>query len=144
MFFSINKPNLSVVHEDLRAFVLNKERRGLPEDQYGLYLYVLKGSISRYIGTAGILTGNGIRVISELSAPPFGLVLELEPKDKQGFCDITFFGNQFYYNEKATIKLNVPILDSHSYFPCDYRTRRQILEDRIKNKLAEMYHGNLE
>lgn len=92
MFFSINNPNLSGAHEELREFVLSKEKRGISEKDFGFYLYVLRGKILKRLGI--IVIGNigerpfCPRIVSELSTPPFGLVLEFQPKDKKGFCDI--------------------------------------------------------
>lgn len=141
MFFSVNNPNLSAIHQDLQTFVLSREKRGISTHKYGFYIYALRGSISRYIGVAGILsisTGT-IRLLSEFSAPPFGYVFEIEPKDKSNYCDITFFANDFMFNEKRTIKLTIPIYESNTYFPADYRTKRQVMEDYIKNKIEAYY-----
>lgn len=145
MFFSINSPDLSTIHRDLRAFVLSKEKRGLPSQQYGFYVYVLRGSISRYIGMAGILsTRTGAkRILSELSAPPFGYVFEIEPENKRDYCDITFFANDFKYHEKRTITLYIPIYESNTYFPADYRTKKQVMRDYLKNKLARLERETL-
>ena len=143
MFFSINSPNLSAVHPDLRALVLSKDKKGISPKTYGIYLYVLKGTIARHIGLAGIIhipTGE-IRVLSELSAPPFGFVLEINPKDKHAYCDVTFFANKFGYNEKRTITLNIPVHESNTYFPADYRTKRQVISGYIQNKFQEIQNA---
>lgn len=109
MFFSINNPNLSDAHEELREFVLSKEKRGISEKDFGFYLYVLRGKILKRLGI--IVIGNigerpfCPRIVSELSTSPFGLVLEFQPKDKKGFCDIIFFANEFDFDQRETIKL---------------------------------------
>jgi len=142
MFFSINNPNLSGAHEEIREFVLSKEKRGISEKDFRFYLYVLRGKILKRLGI--IVIGNieersfCPRIVSELSTPPFGLVLEFQPKDKKGFCDITFFANEFDYNQKATIKLTIPVYESNSWFPLDYRSRKQIMEDYTRNRISSM------
>lgn len=147
MFFSINNPNLSGVHKELREFVLSKEKRGIPEKDFGFYLYVLSGKILKRLGI--IVIGNVYsdpfesRVVSELSTPPFGLVLEFQPKDKKGFCDITFFANEFDYNQEETIKLTMPVYESNSYFPLDYRTRKQMVNDYIRDRISSMIRNRL-
>ncbi|PKP59396.1 hypothetical protein CVT91_06765 [Candidatus Atribacteria bacterium HGW-Atribacteria-1] len=147
MFFSINNPNLSSAHEELREFVLSKEKRGILEKNLGFYLYILRGKILKRLGI--IVIGNiqsdpfKTRVVSELSTPPFGLVLEFKPKDKKGFCDITFFANEFDYDQKAEIKLTIPVYGSNSWFPLDYRTREQILNDYIKDRIDSMINKKL-
>jgi hypothetical protein len=147
MFFSINNPHLSGVHKELREFVLSKDKRGISEKEFGFYLYILRGKILKRLGI--IVIGNlysdpfESRVVSELSTPPFGLVLEFQPKDKKGFCDITFFANEFDYDQEAKIKLTIPVYGSNSWFPLDYRTREQILNDYIKDRIDSMINKKL-
>lgn len=142
MFFSINSPNLSVVHSELRALVLNRGKQGISSKKFGLYLYTLIGSVARYIEIASILqtknTGNIIRVLSELSAPPFGYVLEIDPKIKEEYCDIAFFVNEFHYDQKVDLPLKIPIYECNTYFPADYRTKQEVINDYIKNRLWEL------
>jgi len=140
MFFSINNPSLGDVEEELRTFVLGKDTRGL-SNKYGIYIYILNGMISRYIGVASILSCIGmvgvdkrIRVVSELSAPPFGYVLEFEPKYYESGCDLRFFSNEFSYRDEATVNLRIPVLECNTEFPIDYRTKEQVLLDYIRNK----------
>jgi len=144
MFLSVNPPGLSKVHTELRDLVLSKEKKGLSEKKFGFYIYVLRGTILRYIGIGGILfSDKSIRIISEISAPPFGYVLEINPADKSKYCDITFFANQYEYDEKRTISLNIPILENNSIFPVDYRTREQIMYDYIRNQLYKLNQKTL-
>lgn len=147
MFFSINNPDLSDAHEELREFILSKEKRGVSEKDFGFYLYILQGIILKRLGI--IVIGNIYcnpfkpRVVSELSTPPFGLVLEFQPKDKSGFCDITFFANEFDFDQKATIKLKIPVYGSNSWFPLDYRSRKQIMEEYIRNRISSLINEKI-
>lgn len=142
MFFSINNPNLSFVHPELRTLVLNRDKQGISSKRFGIYLYILIGDMARYIGIASILqsknTGNIIRVLSELSAPPFGYVFEIKPKGKEEYCDITFFANEFRYEQKTNLSLKIPVYECNTYFPVDYRTKQEVMNDYIKNKLWEL------
>jgi len=139
MFFSVNNPNLSDAHEELREFVLSKERIGVSEKNFGFYLYIFKGEILKRLGI--IVIGNiqsdffKTRIVSEISTPPFGLVLEFQPKDKKGLCDITFFANDFDYDKQATVELTIPVYESNTYFPLDYRTKEQVVNDYVKNRI---------
>lgn len=139
MFFSVNNPYLSDAHEELREFVLSKEKRGVSEKKFGFYIYIFKGEILRRLGI--VVIGNiqsdpfKIRTVSEISTPPFGLVLEFQPKDKKGLYDITFFANEFDYDQQATISLKIPVYESNTYFPIDYRTKKQVVTDYIKNRI---------
>jgi len=142
MFFSINNPQLSVVHPELRGLVLSKEKKGISEKDFGLYIYFIKiPGLYRRAGVTGI--GNVLdkdfkpRVISELSSYPFGFILEFKPKDKKGFYDISYFANDFDYNQSATIKLSIPVYEVNTWFPLDYRKREEVVNDYIKNKFKE-------
>ncbi len=144
MFFSINNPNLSSLLPGFRDFVLSKEKRGIPEDKYGFYIFALKGRIMRYIGLGGILySDNSMRLVSELCAPPFGYVFEIEPKDKSQNIDITFFANKYAYNERKSINLDIPVREINSYLPLDYRTKDKIRQDFYVNVLHLIKSGFL-
>ena len=143
MFFSVNSPVFAKAKPDLVKFVKNKTSKGLSKEKYGIYIYILKGSVARYLGSIGILTYNQSRVVSEISSPPFGYVLEMNPKQefRSQECDITDFANLYDYNEKANISLTIPVYESNSYFPLDYRSKQQVFEDYIKNTLDEIEMG---
>lgn len=138
MFFSINNPGLSNAHPELRALVLNKDKMGLSTKIFGIYVYVLMGDIARYIGISSILQSKDIRVLSELSAPPFGYVFEINPKTKEEYCNVAFFANEFHYNQQANLPLKIPVYESNTVFPADYRTKQEVMNDYIKNKLWEL------
>jgi hypothetical protein len=143
MFFSINNPNLSNAHEELQEFVLSKEKRGLLEKDFGFYIYIMKlGSMLRRMGITVIGDFYSVpfqkRIVSELSTPPFGLILEFQPKHTNNFSDITYFANEFKYDQKATIKLEMPVCEINTYFPLDYRSRKEIVNDYIKNKIESI------
>lgn len=142
MFFSINSPRFAKAQPDLVKFVLDKKSKGLSEEKYGLYIYILNGAIARYIGIAGILgmSKSESRVVSELSAPPFGYVLEMNPtlENRAKECNIIYFANKFEYSQKVNLMLNLPVYESNSYFPLDYRSRPEILKDYINNLYDEM------
>lgn len=145
MFFSINNDALSDVHPELRAIVLSKERKGIPREKFRIYLYLLRGSISRYAGLSviGSIHTGETRILSELAAPPFGYVLEFNPKDAPivEFCDITFLGNDFDFDQRTTLTLEIPTYESNTPFPGDYRGRVKVVEDYIRNKFLAKNSG---
>ena len=141
MFCSINSPSLAHTHPDLREFVLNREKKGLDPNKYILNIYVGKGEIARNIGLSGVLntkTGTS-RILSELASPPFGFTLDFNPKIamKNTSCDILFFANDFNYTEKKDISLRIPVLETNTKYPGDYRNRKEVLITYLKNKLAK-------
>lgn len=140
MFCSINGPDFIRAHPGLREALLNKETKIAPPG-YRIFAYVITGKVSRYIGMSGAIGSTGNRVLSELSAPPFGYVLEINPSEsvKSLYSDITFFGRAFGYQEKRDITLTMPVLESNTLFPADYRSREEIMAAYVENKLREIY-----
>jgi hypothetical protein len=144
MFFSINSPEFAVVHKDLVEFVLNKTKKYLDNNKYGLYIYYLSGEIFRYAGLCSILKIDKhlIRVVSELATMPLGFVLELNPKPEfktaYNVCDILSFANLYDYDEKKDIRLEIPLLESNIHLPLDYRTKEQIFKDRLISELRNL------
>lgn len=143
MFFSINSPNFSDAQQSLRDLVLSRDRRGIDASRCRIYIYYLHNPVLlRRVGVAAMLNTATARsrIISELCAPPFGYVLELDPKEIDSqMCDITYFANEFGYDICAKrIALRIPILTINTPFPIDFRSRRQVFDTYIKNKLESM------
>ena len=140
MFFSINPPTFAETHPDLQGFVLNRHNRNLSPKKYGIYLFILRGSIARYMGIAGIIDfrSSVVRLLSELSWPPFGYVLELNPKEKNQYCDITNFANIYSYEDQKTITLRIPVYESNTQFTGDYRTKQQVWYEYLQNRWIQM------
>lgn len=143
MFFSINSPNFAYTHPDLRQFVLNKESR-LNSKEYAIYIALMKGSIVRYIGTAGILEikpqSNITRIVSEISTSPFGFVLEIDPKPDKilGESNIIGLARDYGFNDRTDIHLKMPVLESNTEYPLDFRTKQKVFETYIQNKYKEI------
>jgi len=140
MFFSVNNEKSAYVNKDLKEFILDKKRRGFDLKKHKFSLFILSGSMARQTGVSGVLntiTGRS-RVFSEMSWPPFGYVWEFDPKETSEGCDISFFANEFGYDQNVSIPLKIPVMEINTYFPGDYRTRKEVLEQRINNKYNEM------
>jgi len=136
MFLSLNGPGFSSLSPELRRFVLNKESKYLsPKYRFFTY-YNLEGRF-RYLGVSvrGIFgTSFETLPMSELSFPPLGYLMTLDgknPGDKR-LCEITHF-SRYSYNEFQVMESKMAVLPTHLYFPGDYRTKREIEEDRIRN-----------
>ena len=134
---SINDANMLETYPELRAFLLNKERKGLAADDFRISLYLTIGEIGKYIGRAVIMKrkeDGEIQnlAVSELSFPPFGSVLQFEPysdNDIPGLYCINFFANNFNYDEAVSINLELPVLECNTQYPCDFRTKEQIISN---------------
>jgi hypothetical protein len=143
MFFSINNELTAKVNDDLKTMVLGKLRRGLELKKHRYSIFILSGALARQAGVSGILNTNtgSSRILSELSWPPFGYIWEMDPKVKsaENSRDISFFATDFDYDKTATaLNLKIPVLEVNTQFPGDYRTRKEVFEQHIKNKYARM------
>jgi len=133
MFFSINFSTFSNCNRQLRDLLLEKNKRYINTSTYSIGIYVLVGDVGRRIGLSGItdIFKHESRTLSELCHPPFGYVLEINPSrtNKSPYCDITYFANDFEPNSIRDFTLQIPVLESNSIYPADYRTKEEILKE---------------
>lgn len=142
MFLAINPSSVGDKNYDLRSFVLNPEKKDFNTEKYGIYIYFLKGNISKFIGISGVLRGHRSTVLSELAYFPYGFILEINPpvgyKEIYNVCNLAELANLYSYNEVADINLKIPILETHTIFPLDYRTKNEIISNRIEQNVREL------
>ena len=141
MFCSINSDAFVAANPIFKKVLLNKLQTGIPLDKYAIYIYVLTGSVKRYLGTCGILNvfkQGKSRIVSELSSPPYGFILEFDPPNDSLQINIADWFNVFQYDQKTDIVLQVPILECNTQFPLDYRTKQEILRSYLQGKLFKM------
>jgi hypothetical protein len=149
MFFSANSPEFADKQYDLKAFVLSKEKRYLDPNKYGLYIYFLTpGGLSKFLGLSGILNleNKSLRIVSEIDTPPFGFVLDIKPKPEImkdfNFINIIGIANEYEYTDKLDIFLKIPLLEINTYLPLDYRTKDEIIINRLRNLIHEYRNDN--
>lgn len=142
MFLAINPPSVGERNYDLRSFVLNPEKKDFNTEKYGIYIYFLKGNISKFIGISGLLRDNRTTVLSELAYFPYGFILEINPpegyKEIYNVCNLAELANHYNHNEITSINLKIPILETHTIFPLDYRTKNEIISNRIEQSVREL------
>jgi hypothetical protein len=132
MFLSINNPNFSDIHPELRKFILDRENKVELKD-IQIYSYINLGVVLRSIGIAGIVYPEKgySRTVSELTTIPFGFVMEIKPpKEEKELTNISYFSSDFSYDESRNVKIALPLLQSNSYFPLDYRSMEEIKDNR--------------
>ncbi len=128
MFFSVNSPTFRNNNDELVKFILSREKKYL-SSKYRIYMYFFAGNIAKWMGTqykANLLSGKMIG-ISEIDYPPFGYVLTKDYVDS--LFDITFFSRYDYY-EKRVVEINLPICETNTPYPLDYRTKEEIEKNR--------------
>jgi hypothetical protein len=129
MFFSVNSERFRLPNQELEKFVMNRDARYL-SPKYRFFVYYNTDGHFRYIGLTGqlnVFTGRRI-LISEISYPPFGYVMTIdsEPPDSRLF-EITHFA-EYRYEEFAVMELRLPTLPTHTMYPGDYRTMKELKE----------------
>jgi hypothetical protein len=140
MFASINGPGLFDKNTDFRRLVMDKEAVGLDPSKYALYIYYLKGGLGRVTGISAILNmsiqGGQTHCVSELSTSPFGFILEFNPnRDNHPNygAEITSMFNDYDYHAKTNIGLKIPVFEQNTPFPCDFRSKEEIISDSKAN-----------
>jgi hypothetical protein len=130
MFFSVNNNEFRLTERgaDLVRILKNRDRRGLP-DGFRFFTYFNREGQPRHnaISALADLYGGTIRVISEITYPPFGYVMMIdsEPPDPRlyeitdwAWCD---------HDDKRMVCLELPVLATHlNWFSGDYRTVEEI------------------
>jgi len=135
MFFSVNGPGFRQANPELVQFVLDRDRKYLPP-KYRFFTYFMGAGRSRRTGIAAKLDAvtGGISVMSELTFPPLGYLLSLqgEVPDSRLF-EITHFA-RFDYGQFEVMELRLPVMQTHMWFPGDYRPKDEILRQAAKTK----------
>lgn len=145
MFLGINALGLGDSRPELRDFVMRKEQRSLSPEKYGLHMYVAGGRLSRYCGLSVLLRGfkpgssRSTRAVSELTSIPLGFLLELDPgEEEKRLTDILFFANEYSFEERRDIRLELPVREVNTMFPLDYRSQKDVTVDYIRTVLDQV------
>jgi len=115
MFMSINQDHKLYKDEKLKEFILNKQKRPLPE-QYRIYMFSTWSELKRRNGFAVVVHPQlGIQKWSELSFIPLGFLLTDRSKPAHpDMLDITKF-SEFSYNFEIDLPIktrNLKIIDA--------------------------------
>jgi 5-methylcytosine-specific restriction endonuclease McrA len=134
MFMSANGPTFQAVQSELARFVLNREARHLP-NHVRVYGFYTVSDRSRSSGVSGLIEGilsdsPKNRLVSEVTFPPFGFLMTFDsPPPDDRLADITYFADEYGYDDEVTLWLRFPVLPIYTYFPADYRSREKVLRD---------------
>ena len=130
MFCSINRDisNLS----EIKQFVLDKDKMGLPKNEFRLGMYLSTGGLTRVVPhSTMLLEEDEKRVkslnVTEISSFPMGFVLFFGNSEGRldDFLDITMF-SEIPYEKSCVVELDIPVYDINTMFPLDYRTKEEI------------------
>ena len=124
--------NAAFLMEELRAFVLNKDAKGLDKSKFKICMYATESKMLKTNGLSSVLNlpENSFVVLSEITVPPLGFILYINPPiDLQHTgIDITMLAD-LGYDEKANIQFPFEVLEMNTVLPNDYRSRDQIEND---------------
>jgi hypothetical protein len=145
MFFSACGPGLRKTHPELVKFVLDRERRLVPDNiHFWAYLHdPARSTSTRQSGVTGRGTlGKGHHVFSEIAFPPFGLIMTFDANPIQNdLCDLTHFG-QSTYRTWDIVYLKLPVLPVVSFLPGDFRTVDELNSTIEENERLGSYYLN--
>jgi len=135
MFFSVNGPDFCDANPELVKFVLNRDKKYL-SPKYRFFVYYNISSRLRCSGVSARVDINtqNMCVFSEVNYFPYGYVMTFDssPPDPRLF-EITHFST-YSYNEFKVMTIKLPVLPTHLWFPGDYRTKEQIIKNKIKSE----------
>ncbi|MEN6417955.1 MAG: hypothetical protein ABFC73_03445 [Clostridiaceae bacterium] len=145
MTCSINYP----YYEDdrfrkLADFVLEKNASGIDKESFRIYLYIAYNHQIKYWPLTVLIKkipGNDEYIpdtVSEIFAYPLGFVVCFNPNPQIGHpgIDITSFCD-FKYGQMCNLDFSVPVLESNSVSPCDYRSKKEIIVRMIAEKSGD-------
>jgi hypothetical protein len=131
MVLAVNDVGFAERHPALREFVLDRDKRGVPDDVQ-VYLSLFCGPILRRSGIQGKLvieTGERF-VLSEIAHPPFAYLASFsEPSPSLEAGNITGFA-EVAYTSRADVEIDLLVGFGHTIYPSDYRTKAQVDWDR--------------
>ena len=123
--------------EELRAFVLNKDAKGLDKEKFKICMYATDSNLLKTAGLSSALnfSDNSFVILSEITVPPLGFLLYINPPSnlKHAGVDITTLAD-YGYDEKLNIQFAFEVLEMNTVLPNDYRSREQIENDANNTK----------
>jgi hypothetical protein len=114
MLLALNEPEFGDFYGDLREFVRERERQGLP-DRYRPYLSLFDRDVARQVGLYTALRGIGTESshafeATELSYPPFSYVLTIdEEPEEERLGEITALARHGYNQQVPELELRLAV-----------------------------------
>lgn len=131
--------NAAIMIDELRNFVLDREKVGIDKSKFKICMYITDSNISKFVGIVSSIDykNNDFLVLSEITSWPLGFVLYFNPPANFEFTgvDITALSD-LRYDEKVNIEFPFQIQEMNTVLPLDYRSKEQIESD-TKRSLSE-------
>lgn len=131
-FVSANGQHFTKTHPWLRKFLRNSRNQDFPHDWF-VYVFALKETSGRKTGVGGFydLSQKRMCVVSEFTFWPIGTILAFQPMDHYRLAPIHHYAKYAYTESKAGLILNLPVNAASSAYPVDFRTKDEIMKQRI-------------
>lgn len=138
MFYSINTEKFTLAGIDIKKLIHDKNYNIVDKKKIRISTYLnltIKGS--QCLGFTVIGRGNPIEITTacEIKAFPLSFVLEIDPKDVCRAADITSFFD-YTFDQECDVTLSLPVKETNTMFPLDYRTKEQIVSTKDENDLS--------
>ncbi|HBR31824.1 MAG TPA: hypothetical protein DD733_07040 [Clostridiales bacterium] len=126
---------------ELSKFVLDKTSNIFNKNKYKLEMYLFGGGNQRRLPMLALLKHTldfsecQTIILSEITTYPVGFVLYFDPPQniELNGVDITSFVD-CKVDDVCNLEICLPVLESQSLFPSDYRSRNDIIKCREENK----------
>ena len=121
-------PLVKKAFEEYRKCILDKDSLNFGNLKLRIFLHVATGESKVIPFLEKFDTNeNGVRFLSEFIFRNIGLLAVLEEQKKDDYlgCEITDFSN-YLYAKKINVELKIPLLESHTKYPGDYRTMAKL------------------
>ncbi len=137
MFCSRNGENFQQTHPDLKNYLLEKDSQSLPHD-FSIFMYLTPNNHLFTTGITGLIENGRNYLLSEFNHFPFGFCMFIGNVLDSPLTDITYY-NEYSFNEKVDICINLSIISRNIPIPFDYRTKYEISYDTLINSLKKPY-----
>lgn len=126
--------------EELKDFVLDKNRKGIDTKKYGVRMYFTRNDVIKWTGKTVLskMNEHNIITLSEITAYPLGFLLYFNPEEvahPEGI-DITCF-SEYGYDDLCDISLPILIYEVNSALPTDFRSKEEICKILEQNRVGQ-------
>lgn len=138
MFCSLNGPQFAEKYTDIREFILSKNSKKLPPE-ITIFMYLNSSKMITRSGEVCLMdyiNPSKNCIVSEHNFPPFGFVMYIGNAKYNGLTDITWF-DDYEYDEKVNMPIELPVIEHNVPFPADYRTELEIQYEKIMGMVED-------
>ena len=132
MFCSLNSHTF-VEKFGLREYILGKHQKAIDRTKFKLSMYLSAGSLLKQIPLAAMSVGidlesQHILLVSELTTQPLGFIFDASSQQAiPPGLELNHFA-EYGYDDCVDLVLRIPIFETNTGFPTDYRSKDEIIK----------------